>query len=53
MSKFFGVLKAGFKDFLDDDCMVSGAALAYYTIFSLPPLLVVVFFLAGLFGVTH
>lgn len=52
MSKVFGMLKSGAKDFVDDECMVSGAALAYYTIFSLPPLLVLVFFIAGLFGVS-
>ncbi|MAT13827.1 MAG: hypothetical protein CMJ46_00990, partial [Planctomyces sp.] len=33
--------------------MVSGAALAYYTIFSLPPLLVIVFAIAGWFGVNE
>jgi membrane protein len=41
------------KDFLDDECMVSGAALAYYTIFSLPPLLVLIFYVAGLFGISQ
>src|SRR5690606_29629602 len=53
MIKFFGVLKRAFKDFLEDECMVSGAALAYYTIFALPPLLVLVFFVAGTFGYTQ
>jgi membrane protein len=52
MGKFFRALVQGVKDFIDDECMVSGASLAYYTIFSLPPLLVVVFFIAGLFGVS-
>lgn len=51
MNKFWGMLKSGSVDFIEDDCMVSGAALAYYTIFSLPPLLVMVFFIAGMFGV--
>lgn len=50
MSKLLGTLKVGTKDFFDDECMVSGAALAYYTVFALPPLLVVVFFTAGLVG---
>jgi membrane protein len=53
MKKWFSYLKQGFKDFGDDECMVSGAALAYYTIFSLPPLLVMVLFIAGLFGVSR
>lgn len=53
MSKFWGMLKSGSVDFIEDDCMVSGAALAYYTIFSLPPLLVMVFFIAGMFGVPN
>ena len=37
---FFEILKQSGKDFLDDDCMDSAAALSYYTIFSLPALLV-------------
>ncbi len=53
MSDFFKALKVAAKDFSDDECMTSGAAIAYYTIFSLPPLLVVVFFIAGQFGVSH
>lgn len=40
-------------DFLDDDCMSSGAAIAYYTMFSLPPLLVIVFLVAGTAGVSE
>lgn len=51
MSEFFQALKTAVKDFSDDECMTSGAAIAYYTIFSLPPLLVVVFFIAAQFGV--
>lgn len=50
--KLFEIVKAAATDFIDDECMTSGAALAYYTIFSLPPLLAVVFFLAGMFGVS-
>lgn len=53
MSDFFKALKTAAKDFSDDECMTSGAAIAYYTIFSLPPLLVVVFFIAGQFGVSQ
>lgn len=49
--KYYQILKTALTGFLNDDCMVSGAALAYYTIFSLPPLLVMIFFLAGAAGV--
>lgn len=53
MGKFLSTLKTAVADFLDDECMVGGAALAYYTIFALPPLLLMVFFIAGLFGVSN
>lgn len=43
----FGVLKATFKEFSNDDCPSMAAALAYYTIFSLPPLLVLLIAIAG------
>jgi membrane protein len=51
--KFFHLIKRAAGDFSDDDCMSSGAAIAYYTIFSLPPLLVLVFFAADAMGVSH
>jgi membrane protein len=35
------------KDFLEDECPTQAAALSYYTIFSLPPLLVLVLLLLG------
>jgi membrane protein len=35
------------NDFSEDDCMTIAASIAYYTIFSLPPLLVIVIALAG------
>jgi len=35
------VIKKTFKQFSNDDCMSMGAGLAYYTIFALPPLLVI------------
>ncbi|MGE0757545.1 MAG: YihY/virulence factor BrkB family protein [Pirellulaceae bacterium] len=53
MGEFFGTIKAAVQDFIDDECLSSGASLAYYTIFALPPLLVLVFFIAGLFGVSN
>ena len=34
-----GIFKQGFKDFMEDDCMTSAAALSYYTVFSLPAIL--------------
>ncbi|MEQ8854552.1 YihY/virulence factor BrkB family protein [Gimesia sp.] len=47
--KLRNVLKRAGSDFLDDECMSSGAAIAYYTIFSLPPLLAIVFALTTQF----
>jgi membrane protein len=51
MRNFFGVIRKAVRDFGEDDCMSSAAAMAYYAIFSLPPLLVMVVALAGYFGV--
>jgi membrane protein len=36
------IVKDSAKDFIEDDCMDSAAALSYYTIFSLPALLVLI-----------
>ena len=53
IKKFFAdlwvVLKDSFAGFLDDRCLKLSAALAYYTIFSLAPLLVLVISLASIF----
>lgn len=43
------VLKTTFSEFADDDCPRMAAALAYYTVFALPPLLVLILMVAGLF----
>ena len=43
----FGIIKESGKDFLEDDCMDSAAALSYYTIFSLPAILVLILMLVG------
>lgn len=43
------LLRSTFNEFLKDDCPQMAAALSYYAIFSLPPLLVVVVSVAGLF----
>jgi membrane protein len=43
----FGISKQSVRDFIDDDCPTMAAALSYYTVFSLPPLLVLLFLLLG------
>ena len=45
----WGVLKSSFKGFSDDKILKLSAALAYYTVFSLGPLLIVIVFLCSLF----
>src|ERR1044071_6678670 len=40
--------KNTWNGFSDDDCMTLGAAMAYYTVFSLAPLLLTIISLAGL-----
>ena len=42
-----GILKETVQDFLKDDCMDSAAALSYYTIFSLPAILVLIMLLVS------
>lgn len=37
------------KEFIDDDCPRMAAALSYYTVFSLPPILVILLLIAGAF----
>lgn len=48
---FLTAAKQAAIDFQEDECMLTGAALSYYTIFSLPPLLVLVFMVAQWAGV--
>ncbi len=43
-----GIVKAAAKDFGEDECAVRAAALAYYTVFALPPLLILLIMVAGL-----
>jgi membrane protein len=43
-------LSKSVQNFLDDDCLSSGAAVAFYTIFSLPSLLVIVLLIASSLG---
>lgn len=42
------IVKQTLSDFINDDCMRMAASLAYYTIFSLPPLLVIIVTVVGL-----
>jgi membrane protein len=49
MSKFIGVFKETFKEFGEDKVPRLGAALAYYTIFSIGPLLLIAVAMAGIF----
>jgi membrane protein len=44
----FGFLKKSFNRFLDDDCTTMSAAIAYYTTFSIAPLLLIVIAVVGL-----
>src|SRR5688500_20337915 len=42
-------LKRILHDFSEDECSVRAAALAYYTVFALPPLLILLTLVVGLF----
>ncbi|HEX6944359.1 MAG TPA: YhjD/YihY/BrkB family envelope integrity protein, partial [Gemmatimonadaceae bacterium] len=42
-------LKRILSDFSEDECSVRAAALAYYTVFALPPLLILLTMVVGLF----
>jgi membrane protein len=43
----FTLLKDSGKEFMDDGCPTQAAALSYYTIFSLPPLLLLILLILG------
>jgi len=43
----FGMLKKSFKDFSDDECPRMAAALSYYTVFALPPLVILILLIVG------
>jgi membrane protein len=43
----FAVLQESVEDFIQDDCATMAAALSYYTVFSLPPLLVLLLMILG------
>src|SRR3954469_18157683 len=44
----WGLLKQTVNNFIDDNAQRLGAALSYYTVLALPPLFVILFFIAGL-----
>ncbi|HEX2091707.1 MAG TPA: YihY/virulence factor BrkB family protein [Longimicrobiaceae bacterium] len=43
----FGILKRSISDFLEDESPTMAAALSYYTVFSLPPLLLLIIMIVG------
>ncbi|MCB4824438.1 YihY/virulence factor BrkB family protein [Roseicella aerolata] len=47
--RFWSLIRESVEDFIEDDAMSRGAAIAYYTIFSIAPLLVIATAIAGLF----
>lgn len=47
--KIFFLLKETLNQFMDDNAIKLSASLSYYTIFSLPPLLIIIIYLAGIF----
>ncbi len=49
LKKIAYLFKASFQGFIADDAIKLSAALSYYTIFSLPPLLIIIISLSGLF----
>jgi len=49
LTKSWDVLKKSGSEFVSDDCPKLGASLSYYTIFSLPPLLIIIISVCGFF----
>ena len=49
MKQALTIAKETFKDFSDDRCPQMAAALSYYTVFSLPPLLLLILAIVGFF----
>ncbi len=49
MGEAFQLVKKSAKDFSEDDCPRMAAALAYYTVFALPPMLILIMMLVGAF----
>jgi membrane protein len=49
LKKAWFLIKETFKGFIGDNALQLSAALSYYTIFSLPPLLIIIISLSGIF----
>lgn len=49
LSKIWYLLKTTFLEFIEDDAIKLSAALSYYTIFALPPLLIIIITICGFF----
>lgn len=49
MKEIVGIVRDTFKDFSDDNCARMAAALSYYTVFSLPALLLLILAIIGFF----
>ena len=49
LGSYFTLLKRAFKDFGDDECPRMAAAISYYSLLSLPPLLVLILMITGVF----
>ena len=49
MKEALAIIKDTFKDFSEDKCARMAAALSYYTVFSLPALLILVLAIVGFF----
>ena len=47
-SFYWKIFKESISQFASDNILTQSAALSYYTVFSLPPMLIVVFWAAGL-----
>ena len=48
-SEAFQLVKKSAKDFSEDECPRMAASLAYYTVFALPPMLILIMMLVGAF----
>jgi len=53
MLKLFRAIKQSASEFVADGCMSSGAAIAYYSIFALPPLVLIVFLIVNYAGISQ
>ena len=47
ITRIVSLIKSSGAEFIEDDCQTQAAALSYYTIFSLPPLLLVLLMILG------